>query len=208
METERPAIKAVIFDVGGVLIHVTDESGMRNWEARLDLTAGQLAHEVFTSPVSWRAMIGLATAADVWMEVACLYRLNASQVRELAHDVFVGEAVDEQMVAFVRTLRPRYKTALLTNAWPEARQSLQERRGLGDVSDMLILSCEERLVKPDTRIYALAAERLGVTPRETLFVDDYPPNLEGARDAGMQALQFITRQQVIAEMSLLLERAP
>jgi epoxide hydrolase-like predicted phosphatase len=208
METERPAIKAVIFDVGGVLIHVTDESGMRKWEARLDLTAGQLAHEVFTSPVSWRAMIGLATAADVWMEVACLYRLNASQVRELAHDVFVGEAVDEQMVAFVRTLRPRYKTALLTNAWPEARQSLQERRGLGDVSDMLILSCEERLVKPDTRIYALAAERLGVTPRETLFVDGYPPNLEGARDAGMQALQFITRQQVIAEMSLLLERAP
>jgi epoxide hydrolase-like predicted phosphatase len=207
METERPAIKAVIFDVGGVLIHVTDESGRRKWEARLDLTAGQLAHEVFTSPVSWRAMIGLATAADVWMEVACLYRLNASEVRELAHDVFVGEAVDEQMVAFVRTLRPRYKTALLTNAWPEARQSLQERRGLGDVSDMLILSCEERLVKPDTRIYALAAERLGVTPRETLFVDDYPPNLEGARDAGMQALQFITRQQVIAEMSLLLERA-
>jgi epoxide hydrolase-like predicted phosphatase len=204
METTAPAIKAVIFDVGGVLIHTVDRSAVRRWETSLRLQEGELAREVFHSPASWRAMIGLGAAADVWMEIACLYRLHANEVRELARDVFAGEAVDERMAAFVSSLRPRYRTALLSNAWPEARQSLLERRGLGAVTDMLILSAEERLMKPDTRIYQLAAERLEVAPEETLFVDDEAPNVEGARDAGMKVIHYSTRAVMLRELSNLL----
>jgi epoxide hydrolase-like predicted phosphatase len=204
MESTAPAINAVIFDVGDVLIHMIDRSAVRRWEARLGLQEDELAREVFHSPASWRAMIGLSTAADVWMEIACLYRLHANEVRELARDVFASEAIDEQMAAFVRSLRPRYRTALLSNAWPEARQSLLERRGLGAVTDMLILSAEERLMKPDTRIYHLAAERLQVAPEETLFVDDSALNVEGARDAGMKAVQYTTRANTLREVASLL----
>ena len=80
----------------------------------------------------------------------------------------------------------------------------ETRRGLGAVTDMLILSCEERLLKPDTRIYQLAAERLGVAPEETLFVDDYLPNVEGARDAGMRAFHHTTREAALHELADLL----
>ena len=110
----------------------------------------------------------------------------------------------KEMATFVGSLRPRYKTALLSNAWPEARQSLQERRGLGALTDMLILSCEERLLKPDTRIYQLAAERLGVAPEEALFVDDYLPNVEGARDVGMRAFHHTTCEVTLRELAALL----
>jgi epoxide hydrolase-like predicted phosphatase len=199
-----PLIRAVIFDVGGVLIQTADRSALCRWEARLGLREGELAREVFSCPASWRASIGLATGADVWMELACLYRLHANEVQELAQDVFAAEAVDEAMAAFVGLLRPRYKTALLSNAWPEARNSLQERRGLGALTDTLILSCEERLMKPDTRLYHLAAERLGVAPEETLFVDDYLPNVEGAWDAGMRAVHHTTREATLRELATLL----
>jgi epoxide hydrolase-like predicted phosphatase len=199
-----PLIRAVIFDVGGVLIQTVDRSALCRWEARLGLREGELALEVFSCPASWRASIGLATGADVWMELACLYRLHANEVQELAHDVFAAEVVDEVMATFVGLLRPLYKTALLSNAWPEARNSLQERRGLGALTDTLILSCEERLMKPDTRLYHLAAERLGVAPEETLFVDDHLPNVEGARDAGMRALHHTTREATLRELATLL----
>jgi putative hydrolase of the HAD superfamily len=199
-----PAIKAVIFDVGGVLIQTVDRSALCRWEARLGVREAELAREVFSCPASWRASIGLATGADVWMELACLYRLHANEVQELAQDVFAAEAVDEAMAAFVASLRPRYKTALLSNAWPEARNSLHERRGLGSLTDLLILSCEERLMKPDTRLYHLAAERLGVAPREALFVDDYLLNIEGARDAGMCAYHYTTREAALHELAALL----
>jgi epoxide hydrolase-like predicted phosphatase len=201
---QTPALRAVIFDVGGVLIRTANRSALCRWEARLGLREGELAREVFSCPVSWRASIGLATGADVWMELACLYRLHANEVQELAQDVFAAEAVDAGIAAFVRSLRPRYKTALLSNAWPEARYSLQERRGLGAVTDLLILSCEERLMKPDTRIYQLAAERLGVAPEEALFVDDYLPNVEGARDAGMRAFHHTTCEATLRELAALL----
>jgi epoxide hydrolase-like predicted phosphatase len=205
MAGERaPAVRAVIFDVGGVLIQTVDRSALCRWEARLGLREGELAREIFSCPASWRASIGLATGADVWMELACVFRLHANEVRELAQDVFAAEAVDEAMAAFVASLRPRYKTALLSNAWPEARNSLHERRGLGEVADMLILSCEERLMKPDTRIYHLAAERLGVTPEEALFVDDCLVNVEGARDAGLRAYHYTTREAALHEMAALL----
>ena len=201
---QTPAIKAVISDVGGVLIRTADGSALCRWEARLGLEDGELTHEIFQSPASWRASIGLATGADVWMELACLYRLHANEVQELAQDVFAAETVDEEMAAFVGSLRPRYKTALLSNAWPEARASLEKRCGLGALTDMLILSCEERLMKPDTRIYQLAAERLGVAPEEALFVDDYLPNVEGACDAGMQALHHTTREATLRKLADLL----
>jgi len=201
---QTPAIKAVISDVGGVLIRTADRSALCRWEARLGLEDGELTHEIFQSPASWRASIGLATGADVWMELACLYRLHANEVQELAQDVFTAETIDEEMAAFVGSLRPRYKTALLSNAWPEARASLEKRRGLDAVTDMLILSCEERLMKPDTRIYQLAAERLGVAPEEALFVDDYLPNVEGACDAGMQALHHTTREATLRKLADLL----
>ena len=201
---QTPAIRAVIFDVGGVLIRTVDRSVLCRWEARLGLEDGELTREIFHSPASWRASIGLATGADVWMELACLYRLHANEVQELARNLYDSEAVDERMAAFIYSLRPRYKTALLSNAWPEARASLEKRRDLVALADMLILSCEERLMKPDTRIYQLAAERLGVAPEEALFVDDYLPNVEGACDAGMQALHHTTREATLRELAALL----
>ncbi len=200
----KPAIKAVIFDIGGVLLHTLDRSALCRWEARVGLSMDSLRREVFSSPASWRASIGLATEADVWLEFACLFRLTADEVRMVADDLFAGEAVDQEVAMYVRSLRPRYKTALLSNAWPEARQSLCERRGLGDLTDTLILSAEERLMKPDTRIYELAADRLGVAPEETLFVDDYMPNVEGARDAGLRAVHYTTREATLSALSSLL----
>jgi putative hydrolase of the HAD superfamily len=203
------AIKAVIFDVGGVLIHTRDQSALCHWETRLGLRAGELTREIYSSPVSWRASIGLATGADVWMELACIYRLHANEVQELARDLCAAEAVDEQMAEFVCSLRPHYKTALLSNAWPEARQDVYERHGLGELADALILSCEERLMKPDTRIYQLVAERLGVAPEQTLFVDGSSPNVEGARNAGMWAIHYTGREAALSELSALLrQRSP
>jgi epoxide hydrolase-like predicted phosphatase len=199
-----PAIRAIIFDVGGVLIQTVDRSALCRWEARLGLREGALTREIFQSPASWRASIGLATGADVWMELACLYRLHANEVQELAQDVFTAEAVDEEMAAFVASLRPRYKTTLLSNAWPEARVSLEKRRGLGALTDALILSCEERLMKPDMRLYHLAAARLGVAPEETLFVDDRLDNVEGAHDAGLRAYHYTMREVALHELAVLL----
>jgi putative hydrolase of the HAD superfamily len=58
--------------------------------------------------------------------------------------------------------------------------------------------------KPDPAIYALTCERLGVSPAQVVFLDDYEPYVEGARLAGIQAVRYRDNAQAIGEMEKLL----
>ncbi len=183
------AIRAVIFDVGGVILRTEDQAPRIKWEERLGLERRGLSRAVFDSDASARASIGKATVADVWESVASTLKLSDAELAELQRDFWAGDQVDQELVTFLRSLRPRYKTALLTNAWPDARLTLQ-KRNLVDAVDDVIVSSEEGVAKPDPRIYRVAAERLGIRPDEAVFVDDVAENIEGARAVGMHAVQF------------------
>nr|WP_286207858.1 HAD-IA family hydrolase [Hephaestia sp. MAHUQ-44] len=54
----------------------------------------------------------------------------------------------------------------------------------------IVVSGDERLVKPDPAIYARAIRRFGIVPGESVFIDDSPANVAGAADAGLIALHF------------------
>src|SRR5438552_9572553 len=115
------SIRAVIFDLGGVLVRMEDLSEHRKWEIQLGLTEGELLKTIFGSEIGYRTSVGLASVAEMWQYVATTFGLNAEQVRELERDFWLSEKVDVELVMFLRNLRPRYKTAILSNAWPDAR---------------------------------------------------------------------------------------
>lgn len=54
----------------------------------------------------------------------------------------------------------------------------------------MIVSCREKIAKPDARIFGLLDERFGILPQETLFVDDKPSNIEAARELGFHTCCF------------------
>jgi len=58
------------------------------------------------------------------------------------------------------------------------------------------VSGEVRLIKPDREIYDLHAASFGLDPEATLFIDDSPKNVAGARAAGWQAVQFVDARQL------------
>jgi putative hydrolase of the HAD superfamily len=93
-------------------------------------------------------------------------------------------------MTFVRGLRPRYRTGLLSNAFHSLRPALTDRFPIADAFDAIVISAEEGLVKPDRRIYEAALLRLGVAAQEAVFVDDFEENCEGARAVGMHAVRF------------------
>ena len=105
-----------------------------------------------------------------------------------------------EMVRFMAELRPRFKTAILSNASDGARKAFTEIFGLDQCVDTIIISAEEGLIKPDERIYRLALDRLGVRPEEAVFVDDRLVNVEAAQRLGLHAVQFCETQQALAEL--------
>jgi HAD superfamily hydrolase (TIGR01509 family) len=72
----------------------------------------------------------------------------------------------------IRLRQAGYRTGLLSNFWDSARQFWAEVYPFVENFDDIIISAEVGLMKPDPRVYHLAARRLGVVPAETLFVDD------------------------------------
>ena len=198
-------LRAVFFDFGGVLLRTEDRAGRRKWEARLSLPERGLEDAVFNGEAARRASLGELPESAVWQSLAQRFGLDDSQLEELQHDFWAGDKLDDQLVHFLRGLRPRYKTGVLSNAWTDARTAFTEKYGLSSAVDALIISAEVGVVKPDARIYRLAAEALGVLPEEAVFVDDSAQNVQGARAAGMKAVQFVSTAQTVKEVRQLLD---
>jgi len=84
----------------------------------------------------------------------------------------------------VRRLRARYKLSVLSNADVSLRGRL-ERDGIHRLFDDVVVSAEVGMAKPEPAIFHLAADRLGLAPRECVFVDDWDDNVTAAREVGM-----------------------
>lgn len=193
-------IKAVVFDFGGVLLRTEDQGGRERWEARLGLPPRGLSKLVFDSDAARRATAGDAGVDAVWGHVATTLQLEPAVLAELQKDFWSGDRLDDALVTLIKGLRPRYKTAILSNAWPDGRGLFTQLFGASDTFDLFIISSEERLAKPDARLYQLAAERLGVQPSEVVFVDDFLHNVDGARAAAMQAIHYTPGLDVAAAL--------
>jgi epoxide hydrolase-like predicted phosphatase len=90
-------------------------------------------------------------------------------------------------------------TALLSNSWGNE----YPREGWDELFDVVVISGEVGMRKPEARIFHLAAEKLGLTPQECVFVDDLAPNIRGCSAVGMVGVHHITPQQTIDELEAL-----
>ena len=192
-------IRAVFFDIGGVLVRTENYDKRHEWEARLGLPEEYVTHAVF-GPESVPAMLGEMPEAEMWQGVGRRLGLSDAEIDEFHADFFAGERFDVELAQFVNSLRPRYKTGIISNAWSDARLVLDRKFNLGSYVDDAIYSAEVKLAKPDVRIFQLALERLGVRAEEAVFVDDVLENVQAAQSLGMKGVQFKSTQQTIKEI--------
>jgi epoxide hydrolase-like predicted phosphatase len=201
-------IHAVIFDLGGVLVRTEERAPRAALAARLGMSYDELVQLVFDSQSALKASLGEITAAQHWEAVGAALDLSPDQLQGVRRDFFGGDRLDEALVGFIRALRPRLKTGLLSNAWSDLRHYLENYWHVVDAFDDLVISAEVGLAKPDARIYRLAVDRLGVAPEQAIFVDDYLENVDGARAAGLYAIHFRGLEQSRAELDRILEDSP
>jgi putative hydrolase of the HAD superfamily len=108
---------------------------------------------------------------------------------------------NEEMIALMRELKASgLKMAMLTNnvrEWePLWRSMLPVDEIFEEIVDSAFVGCR----KPESQIYALTLDRIGMPAEACLFIDDLLPNIEGAEAAGMSAVHFRENEQAIAEI--------
>jgi putative hydrolase of the HAD superfamily len=214
-------IRAVVFDIGGIL-EVVPEGGdpsarfprlFAAWDALLGLPAGTFATRIRAVDdqlirAGKNGQIGTCTE-DEW--IAALRDgtgITASQLERFLRafwDVYCG-TLNTKLAEYFSALRPRYRTALLSNSWVGARREEDSRFHFAVLSDLIVYSHEVGVAKPDPRIFALTCERLGTRLEETIFLDDVPTNVAVAGQCGMHAILFRKTAQAIVEIEASMEQ--
>src|SRR5262249_55289088 len=177
-------IRAVVFDIGGVLEITPDLGVVPMWETRLGLPAGELRERIHDAFMG--GSIGTITEDDVDQALGDRLGLDERQVGAFMADIwheYLGTP-NTELIEYARRLRPRYRTGILSNSFVGAREKEQAAYCFEDLVDDTVYSHEAGMSKPDPRIYALACTRLGVRPDQTVVVDSTVSCFAGAGEAG------------------------
>lgn len=188
------AIRAIVFDVVGVLELVRDDAWpevwISRWASRMSLAAGHVAavlaeHE----PVGDMATGEMSEAQmqDMYAEALGLDQDQADRMMAEMWDEYC-RVLDARLRDFAAELRPQYATAILSDSADGARREEQRRYGFEQIVDVIIYSREVGLAKPDPAISRLTEKRLGVEPNEIVFLDDHKGHVDAAGELGWHAV--------------------
>ncbi len=197
-------IKAIIWDMGGVILRTGGDTSRLKMGEEFKIPLDDLYKLVFDSDSAEKATVGLISEEEHWNTVADALGVSRTRIQELQTRFWAEDAIDTPLVDFIKSLNKRYKTALLSNAWSGARQSLSQRIPLGMIFQYSMFSYEVRLRKPDARIYRRILEMMEVKAEETVFVDDFLDNIQGANAVGIHGIQFLSTAQAMADVNALI----
>ena len=197
------SIRAVFFDLGGVILRTEYQAPREHLAERLNMEYDDLMRLVFESETSRTASVGGISEEAHWETVARRLK-RPDDTAALRAEFFAGDVVDRGLLAFIRSLRPRWKTGVISNAWSGMRAYMAEQK-FDDAFDQIVISAEIGVMKPKAEIYLLALEQLGASPGEAVFVDDTVANVEGARAVGMSAIHFRDPALAVTELKSLLK---
>jgi 2-haloacid dehalogenase len=184
------AAKAVVFDLGGVLI---------DWDPRYlyrKLLADDEAVEEFLATVTtpeWNLEQDRGRPfAEAVAELVERHPDHAAAIaayHERWPEMLGGDIPGAvELLAELRAAGvPLYA---LTNWSAETFRFARERFEFLSWFDGVVVSGEERVIKPDPRIFGVLLDRFGLTPEATLFVDDSAANVAAARELGFDAVRF------------------
>jgi len=191
-------IKAIIVDCFGVLLGNAYKTHLMEVEQVDPDRAAEIR------AINHASDMGILTREETAEHISALFGMDAEEFIEEQNQV---EVPNVQLLDYIAELKQHYKTALLSNISSRERLSIRFQNGeLERCFDTVVASGDEGYVKPQPEIYELAATRLGVLPSECVMIDDIAEFCEGARQVGMQAIQYQTNQQVVTDLKALIDR--
>ena len=201
------ALKAVVFDIGGV-IQDSPLHAIARYERDHGLPPGSINRAVVASGEAgaWSRLERGELTVEAWcapFEADC--RAHGLTVDAAGLMRYIAEAGRErpEMLGAVRRLRAAgLRVGALTNNWASA-QAPAGPPPIARYFDALVESRAVGMRKPDPRIYQLICERLGVEPSETAFLDDIGAHLKSARALGMHTIKVDDPQQALRELGAL-----
>ncbi|MCL4418764.1 HAD-IA family hydrolase [Patescibacteria group bacterium] len=173
-------IKAVIFDCFGVLY---PNASRQFFKRHRNLFRDNSA---LLDKLNLQIDLGQITRAEFFAELEKEIGIPAFKIKaEIDNDL----VLDQKLARFIKELKTKYKTAILSNAGQE-EITIIYRDKIDTLFDAITVSYETGIVKPSKEIYFICARRLGVKPIECLLIDDNLANINTAQEIGMKTMYY------------------
>jgi epoxide hydrolase-like predicted phosphatase len=200
------AFAALIVDFGGVLTNPLQES-LEAFASSIGIELQDLVRvmlPIYTGQAD-PMVEGFETGQidDAEFDLGLARRLAETtgkkvEAEGLVGRIFAGTHLEPMMLDLLAAARGSgMKTALLSNSWG---MSGYPKELLDDLFDLVIISGEVGLRKPDAAIFQLTLERLNVPATKCIFVDDHPGHLEPAQKRGMTTILHVSPDQTVTRV--------
>lgn len=191
-------IKAIIFDCFGVLLGNAYKTHLMEVEREDPERAKEIR------AINHASDMGILSREETAEHISALFGMDTEEFLAEQNQV---EVPNRALLEYIAELKKDYKVGLLSNISSRERLSIRFLDGeLESHFDTIVASGDEGYVKPQPQIFEIAATRLGVSPSECIMVDDILEFCEGAKQVGMQAIQFQSNHQCITDLNALLNR--
>lgn len=193
--------KAVIFDLGKVLVNFDFKRGYQALEGLCPYPAAEIPTRLATCDLVHRFETGQIEPRDFVAQISALLDLHIGydQFCRIWSSIFGETLVPEAML---EGLARRYRLVLLSNTNAIHFQAMRESHGmlLRHFHD-LVLSYEVKAMKPRPEIFRAAVARAGCRPEECFYTDDIAVFVTAARNLGIDAVQFESLEQLQRELT-------
>jgi epoxide hydrolase-like predicted phosphatase len=193
-------IKTVIFDLGGVIVPLDFPNLYREISTRCGLTVDEIPKRIGATGLVIELETGRISGEDFSQRIceALGFSLAKDEFGHLWSTLFPSHTlIPEELLV---SLKKNYRLLLLSNTNSLHFEMIRKTYPLTGHFDDYVLSYEVGAMKPSPRIYEEAITRSNVAAEECFFTDDIAAYVEGAQNAGLNAVQFRSYEQLTQDM--------
>lgn len=186
----QPQIKAIIFDIGGVLIRTEDRTHRNQLEKRLGLEHGESEILVFNGEMGRKAQLGEITSAELYRWIQAHLGLDEQGIKRFKEEFWAGDRLDKSLVSYITSLKSNYTTCVISNFMDALPTMLKTEYPAADAFHFTVVSAHVGIMKPRAEIFEYTLRLLNCRPEETIFIDDFEHNIVGCQNIGMHGIHF------------------
>jgi putative hydrolase of the HAD superfamily len=176
-------MKAIILDMYGVIVKQTGD----DFVPYVQQTFPDLSIEEIHTP--WfKADIGELTSLEVWEAIG--FKGDLEKIEKEYLDTI---ELSDGFINFIEKAKNKYKLAIISNDSSRWSKYLRNKLDLNKYFDVISISGDLKIQKPDVRIFLLTTEKLGLNAEDCIYIDDREGNLEAAKKLGMKPVLLNSR---------------
>ncbi len=192
----RPEV--VIFDLGKVLLDFDYDLAIKGILAHCSLTSEELHALVNQSPLLFRFETGLMSTAEFYSEVQAASRYRGQQDEFIRCFADIFSPIDSMIALQAELKNAGVPTYIFSNTNELAINHIRSKYPFFNGFNGYFLSYEERMMKPEPKLYEIVERRLNLPGNALLYIDDRVENVEAGRKRGWQAVHHVSAPETIS----------